>query len=93
MKRFICCLMLVMMRVTLIQAQTYNLPQHATNLDIPVIPPSVIDTYCNPTAPFEHLLLIRAAIRVDKPVYRIVAIKREQYQKVTAVKLFQFLTV
>ncbi|PON17855.1 hypothetical protein C2W62_11045 [Candidatus Entotheonella serta] len=90
MKRFTFFAVGIVVQLALIQAYACDLPQPLTNLNIPEIPQSVINIYCNPIEPFEHILFIRSAVRVQKPVYRIIAVKRDINEVVTEVKLFQF---
>ena len=82
---------LFFMHFTLLKAYACNIPLHITNHIIPKIPEPVINTYCNPKESFESFLLIRAAIRVKNPVYRIITIKRKN-NVITYVKLLQFLS-
>ena len=69
-----------------------TLPLHATNGDIPAMPISVTNAYCQPKGPFKSLLLIRTAINVSDPVYRIIVLERDAANTLTGVKLLQFLS-
>lgn len=54
------------------------------------IPERVSQQFCHPDPGYDPLLLIRAAIKVDAPVFRIIAVKREESGKVLGVRLYQF---
>lgn len=55
-----------------------------------LIPKSVIERYCNQDEGYTPFLLIRAAVIEDKPVFRIVTVKKDSVERVQSVRLYQF---
>lgn len=53
-------------------------------------PQRVREQFCNPEAGYTSLLLIRAAISEDSPVFRIIAVRRNGSDHVERLKLYQF---
>jgi len=54
------------------------------------IPQEALDRFCIPEEGYTSLLLIQAAINEDSPVFRIIAVKRDDLHLVQGVKLYQF---
>lgn len=66
-----------------------NLPADYLN-DTKLLPERVVDRFCYPDEGYESLLLIRAAVSEDSPVFRIVSAKRIGLQYPQEVRLYQF---
>lgn len=55
-----------------------------------LFPHRVRERYCNPEAGYTSLLLIKAAIDGSTPVFRIIAVRRDESGNVQSVRLYQF---
>jgi len=54
------------------------------------IPQQVLDRFCNPEAGYDSLLLIKAAVQRDAPIFRVIAVSRDDRDSVQSVRLYQF---
>ncbi len=75
--------------VCIANALACDLPTDVLDTD-QLIPKSVQARYCNPGEGHASFLLIRAAVIVDKPVFRIITVKKDGADRVQGVRLYQF---
>ncbi|PLY06884.1 MAG: hypothetical protein C0622_00295 [Desulfuromonas sp.] len=55
-----------------------------------LFPPLVRERFCQPEEGYASLLLIRAAVNEDRPVYRVIAVEDDDAESVRSVRLYQF---
>lgn len=58
--------------------------------DTDQMPSQVLNRFCHPEAGYDSLLLIRAALDTDDPVFRIIAVRKDGSGSILNVRLYQF---